>query len=120
MHNLLIKVTVCGNSELLLALATKSNTLCNSYCVDFLSGSNAAALETLNWQLLLLQMAGCLIEVLQVKYLNNIVEQSHRAVKWQMRTALGYKSIEGAKASIAGVELWQMIKELGRKQPSFI
>ena len=75
------------------------------------SGSNAAALETLNWQLLLLQMAGCLIEVLQVKYLNNIVEQSHRAVKWQMRTALGYKSIAGAKATIAGVELWQMIRK---------
>ncbi|MBM7072234.1 DDE-type integrase/transposase/recombinase, partial [Shewanella sp. 202IG2-18] len=75
------------------------------------SGSNAAALETLNWQLLLLQMAGCLIEVLQVKYLNNIVDQSHRAVKWQMRTALDYKSIEGAKATIAGVELWQMIRK---------
>ena len=57
------------------------------------SGSNAAALETLNWPLLLLQMAGCLIEVLQVKYLNNIVEQSHRTAKWQMRTAIGLGAV---------------------------
>ncbi|MGF1879361.1 transposase, partial [Photobacterium frigidiphilum] len=54
---------------------------------------------------------GGFIEVLQVKYLNNIVEQSHRAVKWKMRTALGFKSIEGAEASIAGVELWQMLRK---------
>ncbi|MBL4815586.1 MAG: DDE-type integrase/transposase/recombinase, partial [Shewanella sp.] len=49
-------------------------------------------------------------EVLQVKYLNNIVEQSHRAVKWKMRTALGFKSVSGAEATIAGVELWQMLR----------
>jgi len=28
-----------------------------------------------------------------------------------MRTALGFKSIEGAEASIAGVELWQMLRK---------
>ncbi len=75
------------------------------------SGSNCAALETLNWQLWFAGMAGCLIEVLQVKYLNNIVEQSHRAIKWKMRTALGFKSMTGAKATIAGVELWQMLRK---------
>ncbi|MBM7071382.1 hypothetical protein JQC92_04910 [Shewanella sp. 202IG2-18] len=31
MHNLLIKVTVCGNSELLLALATKSCATRNAW-----------------------------------------------------------------------------------------
>ncbi|QUJ70445.1 DDE-type integrase/transposase/recombinase (plasmid) [Photobacterium sp. GJ3] len=40
-----------------------------------------------------------LIEVLQVKYLNNIVEQSHRRMKGKMNQALGWKSDEGAKAS---------------------
>ncbi|CAG23626.1 putative transposase [Photobacterium profundum SS9] len=74
------------------------------------SGSNAAALDTLNWQIWFAGIIGGFIEVLQVKYLNNIVEQSHRAVKWKMRTALGFKSIEGAEASIAGVELWQMLR----------
>lgn len=51
-----------------------------------------------------------LIEVLQVKYLNNIVEQSHRRVKGKMRQCLGWKSDEGAKATLAGIELWSMIK----------
>ncbi|AAN52999.1 IS6-like element ISSod8 family transposase [Shewanella oneidensis] len=45
------------------------------------SGANAAALDTVNIRLWL---SGCMlfmIEVLTVKYLNNIVEQSHRKVK---------------------------------------
>ena len=67
------------------------------------SGSNAAALETINWQIYFAGMVGCLIEVLQIKYLNNIVEQSHRPVKWKMRTALGFKSVAGAEATIAGL-----------------
>ena len=46
-----------------------------------------------------------------MKYLNNIVEQSHRAVKWKMRTALGFKSMAGAEATIAGVELWQTLRK---------
>ena len=74
------------------------------------SGSNAAALETINWQIYFAGMVGCLIEVLQIKYLNNIVEQSHRPVKWKMRTALVFKSVAGAEATIAGVELWQMLR----------
>ncbi len=51
------------------------------------------------------------MEVLQVKYLNNIVEQSHRLIKSRVRTALGFKSMKGAEATIAGVELWQMLRE---------
>ena len=74
------------------------------------SGSNAAALETMNCQIYTAGIMGCLIEVLQIKYLNNIVEQSHRPVKWKMRTALGFKSVAGAEATIAGVELWQMLR----------
>ena len=74
------------------------------------SGSNAAALDTINWQVYFSGMLGCLIEVLQIKYLNNMVEQSHRPVKWKMRTALGFKTVAGAEATIAGVELWQMLR----------
>ena len=75
------------------------------------SGSNAAALNTINWQILVLGLYGRLIEIRQIKYLNNIVEQSHRAVKWKMRTALGFKSDAGTEATIAGVELWQMLRK---------
>ncbi len=50
-----------------------------------------------------------LIEILDIKYLNNIVEQSHRWVK-QPPQALGWKSIKGATASLHGRELWTMLK----------
>ena len=52
-----------------------------------------------------------LIEVINIKYLNNIVEQSHRWVKQKTRQALGWKSWEGAKASLHGRELWTMLNE---------
>lgn len=74
------------------------------------SRSNAAALDTINVRLWL---SGCMlfmIEVLAVKYLNNIVEQSHRKVKGKMHQCLGWKSWEGAESTLAGVELWSMIK----------
>lgn len=74
------------------------------------SGANAAALDTVNIRLWL---SGCMlfmVEVLAVKYLNNIVEQSHRKVKGKMHQCLGWKSWEGAESTLAGVELWSMIK----------
>ena len=52
-----------------------------------------------------------MIEVLTVKYLNNIVEQSHRMVKGKMHQCLGWKSWAGAKSTLAGVELCSMIKK---------
>ena len=42
------------------------------------SGTNEAALEMINLQICFVGMIGCLIEVLQIKHLNNLVEQSHR------------------------------------------
>ncbi|MGI2080033.1 IS6 family transposase [Shewanella putrefaciens] len=75
------------------------------------SGANAAALDTINIRLWL---SGCMlfmIEVLAIKYLNNIVEQSHRKVKGKMHQCLGWKSWEGAESTLAGVELWFMIKQ---------
>ena len=51
-----------------------------------------------------------LIEVLSIKYLNYIVEQSHRWVKQKTRQALGWKSMEGALASLHGREMWTMLK----------
>jgi putative transposase len=75
------------------------------------SGANLAALDTINVQLWL---SGCMllmIEVIAVKYLNNIVEQSHRKVKGKMHQCLGWKSWEGASLTLTGVELWSMIKQ---------
>ena len=45
----------------------------------------------------------------QVKYLNNILEQDHRAIKRQHSYAMGYKSLEIARNTIAGIEAIHMI-----------
>ncbi|GIU51924.1 IS6 family transposase [Shewanella sairae] len=75
------------------------------------SGANAAALDTINIRLWLSGYMLFMIEVLTIKYLNNIVEQSHRKVKGKMHQYLGWKSWKGAESTLAGVELWFMIKQ---------
>lgn len=52
------------------------------------SGSNAAALDTVNIRLWLSGYMLFMIEVLAVKYLNNIVEQRHRKVKGKMHQSM--------------------------------
>ena len=75
------------------------------------SKSNYAAIDAMNIQLWLTGIFMLsLIEILDIKYLNNIVEQSHRWVKQKTRQALCWKSLEGATASLHGRELWTMLK----------
>ena len=75
------------------------------------SKSNHAAIDVMNVQLWLTgYFMLSLIELIDVKYLNNIVEQSHRWVKQKTRQALGWKSVEGAKSSLHGREMWTMLK----------
>ncbi len=52
-----------------------------------------------------------LIEMCQIKYLNNIVEKSRRKVKGKMHQCLGWKSDERASFTLAGVELWSLTWE---------
>ncbi|GIU52163.1 IS6 family transposase [Shewanella sairae] len=75
------------------------------------SGANAAALDTINVRLWLSGYMLFMIEALAIKYLNNIVEQCHRKLKGKMHQCLGWKSWEGAESTLAGVELWAMIKQ---------
>ena len=51
------------------------------------------------------------IQIRQVKYLNNIVEQDHRFIKKRIRTMLGFNSFRTAKQIIAGIEAMHMIKK---------
>ena len=51
------------------------------------------------------------IELRQNKYLNNIVEQDHRAIKRIVRPMLGFKSFRCARILIAGIEIMHMIKK---------
>jgi putative transposase len=69
------------------------------------SGANKAALDQLNAQ------REIPIKIRQVKYLNNIVEQDHRAVKRFTRPMLGFKSFRSAQAVLADIELMHMIRK---------
>jgi putative transposase len=60
------------------------------------SGANQAALEQLNRE------RKAPVTIRQVKYLNNIVEQDHRAIKRITRPMLGFKSFRAAQAVLVG------------------
>jgi putative transposase len=51
------------------------------------------------------------IKIRQRKYLNNIVEQDHRMIKWRIMQGLGFKEFESAKRTIAGIEIVRMLKK---------
>ena len=69
------------------------------------SGANTAAIESYNAE------HEADIEIRQNKYLNNLVEQDHRAVKRMARSTLGFKSFRSAAATLAGVEVMHMIRK---------
>ena len=47
----------------------------------------------------------------QVKYLNNIVEQDHRFIKRITKPMLNFKSFRPARNVLAGIELMHMIRK---------
>ena len=69
------------------------------------SDANEAAIRRYN------EEHGTAIAIRQVKYLNNIVEQDHRAVKRVTRPMLGFKSFDAAQDTRVGIELMHMIKK---------
>jgi len=69
------------------------------------SAANEAAIRSYNTE------HGTTIEIRKVKYLNNIVEQDHRAVKRVTRPMLGFKAFEAAHDTLVGIELMHMIKK---------
>jgi putative transposase len=69
------------------------------------SGSNLAALNAVNAER---QMS---IKVRQIKYLNNIVEQDHRAIKRRTRPMLGFKDFNCAPVILSDIEVMHMIKK---------
>ena len=69
------------------------------------SGSNTAAITSMQAD------SGLPIQMRQSKYLNNLVEQDHRAVKRITRPMLGFKSFRCARILIAGIETMHMIRK---------
>ncbi|MGJ3501736.1 hypothetical protein PsalN5692_03610 (plasmid) [Piscirickettsia salmonis] len=87
-----------------------SNVIPDKIVIDQ-SGANTAGIMMFNYLLFTLGLWFMMIEIIQIKYLNNIIEQDHRSVKKKMKAALGFKSVQGAEATIAGVELYRMLKK---------
>lgn len=69
------------------------------------SGANRAAINAIN--------AGREIPIVvrQVKYLNNVVEQDHRAINRVTRPMLNFRSFSSARNVLAGIELMHMIRK---------
>ena len=69
------------------------------------SGANTAAIESVK--------ADACVDIVmrQNKYLNNIVEQAHRAFKRITQPMLGFKSFWSARILIAGIETMHMIRK---------
>lgn len=61
-----------------------------------------------------LQQQGKLAELTKLrssKYLNNLIEQDHRNVKFRLSARLGLKSFASAAATIRGIELMHRIRK---------
>jgi transposase, IS6 family len=51
------------------------------------------------------------MQLRQIQYLNNIVEQDHRFIKRRVLPMLGFKSFDTATSILSGVEAMHMIKK---------
>jgi putative transposase len=69
------------------------------------SGANTAAIVSYNAN------HDAAVEIRHVKYLNNIVEQDHRAIKRMVRAMLEFKAFWLAAMTIAGIEIMHMIRK---------
>ena len=74
------------------------------------SGANLAGLQSVN-VILKFTGAGRIIKILQVRYLNNILEQDHRFINRITGPMLGFKAFHSAAAAIAGIETAHMIRK---------
>jgi transposase-like protein len=85
-----------------LAWAIEGNGLPQAVTIDK-SGANTAGIEDYN------AAHDTAMTIRQCKYLNNIVEQDHRAIKRITRPMLGFKSFRCARVILGGVEIMHMI-----------
>jgi len=74
------------------------------------SGANLVGLEAVN-VILKFTGTGQTIKILQVKYLNNILEQDHRFIKRITGQMLGFKAFHSASATLESIETAHMIRK---------
>ena len=91
------------------ARAMEVNGLPRKIVIDK-SAANTEGIKDINR---MLKRFGCPvpIEMVRIKYLNNLVEQDHRFIKRRVRPMLGFKSFKSAASTIAGIELVNMIRK---------
>ena len=80
------------------------------------SSANKAAIDVINRARIALKLRP--LEIRQCKYLNNILEQDHRAIKRITRPMLGFKSFVSATATLCGIELVHMLRK-GQLRPKY-
>jgi putative transposase len=91
-------------AETFLRKAIRTQGLPEKITIDK-SGANTAAITHYN------KTQKATISIRHCKYLNNIVEQDHRAVKRLTRPMLGFKSFWAARCTIAGMEVRHAIRK---------
>ena len=91
-------------AEAFLRKAIRTQGLPEKITIDQ-SGSNTAAITHYN------KIHQTTIVIRHSKYLNNLVEQDHRAVKRLTRPMLGFKSFWAARCTIAGIEVMHAIRK---------
>ncbi|VWC33431.1 integrase catalytic region [Burkholderia lata] len=69
------------------------------------SGANLAALQWINAE------REQPIRIRQQKYLNNIVEQDHRAIKRRTRAIMSFKALRSARIILSDIEVMHMSKK---------
>jgi putative transposase len=74
------------------------------------SGANLAGLQSVT-VILKFTNSERIIEIRQVKYLNNILEQDHRFIKRITRHIMGFKAFHSAAATIAGIETVHLVRK---------
>lgn len=81
------------------------------------SGANKAGIREVNR---IFKRFGCPISVqtVQSKYLNNLIEQDHRFIKRRIRNMGGFGSFPGAAATLAGIEIANMIRKQQFENPN--
>ncbi|KZL28946.1 hypothetical protein PsWM33_00253 [Pseudovibrio sp. WM33] len=75
------------------------------------SGANKAGLANIKSCLFLAGRWHSFIDILQVKYLNNIVEQDHCFIKRITKPMMGFKAFRSAVATLDGIEVAHMIRK---------
>ncbi len=97
-----------------LARALEANGLPRKIVIDR-SGANTAGINAINR---MLRYFDCPIpiEMVRIKYPNNMVQQDHRTIKKRIRPMLGFKSFASGSATLEGIEVANMIRK-GQMKP---